>query len=321
MDKIKHIIIFGGSGFIGTHLINQLVNKNIKIISADIKDPEKKHKSVEYIYADVRDLSKLKIRSNIDTIYNFAAIHTTPGHEDIEYFSTNVFGALEVTKFASKESIKEIIFTSSIAVYGSSEEEKNEASNLLPTSAYGVSKTQAEGIHKQWFDTNAGAKLIIVRPSVVFGKGEGGNYSRLARILDKGFFIYPGRKDTIKGCIYIKELLASIDFAQRNNERIVVFNAVFPKKYSIEDIVECFKRNYFHKVKSFMVPIKLVIYAARLLSVFDQFHLGINQERVLKLVKSTNIEPKWLVDHGYKFSYELDTSIRDWYIDTGKKFN
>ena len=321
MVKTKCIIVFGGSGFIGTHLICNLLKKNIKIISADIKEPKIKMDSVEYIYADVRDLSKLTINSRIDTIYNFAAIHTTPGHKDIEYFSTNVFGAIEVTKFATRQSVNEIVFTSSIAVYGSSEDEKNETSTLLATSAYGVSKRQAEGIHRQWFETNNEAKLIIVRPSVVFGQGEGGNYSRLARILDKGFFIYPGRKDTIKGCIYIKELLASIDFAQRNTEKVVIFNAVFPNKYSIEDIVECFKRNYFHKVKLFMVPIKFVIYTARLLSVFDYYHLGINKERVMKLVKSTNIEPKWLVDHGYKFSYELDTSIRDWYIDTGKKFN
>ena len=59
-----------------------------------------------------------------DVIFNFAAVHRTPGHEDHEYFETNIRGAENVVAFAEKWNIKKIVFTSSIAPYGAAEELK-----------------------------------------------------------------------------------------------------------------------------------------------------------------------------------------------------
>ena len=42
--------------------------------------------------------------------------------------------------------------------------------------------------------------------AVIFGKGEKGNLTRIARTLKKGLFVYPGRKDTIKACVYVKDV-------------------------------------------------------------------------------------------------------------------
>ena len=50
-------------------------------------------------------------------------------------------------------------------------------------------------------------QLLIVRPGVVFGKGENGNFTRLYWAIRGHKFAYPGRKDTIKACIYVKELV------------------------------------------------------------------------------------------------------------------
>lgn len=54
-------------------------------------------------------------------IFNFAAVHRIPGHEDHEYFETNIRGAENVVAFAEKWNIKKIVFTSSIAPYGAAE--------------------------------------------------------------------------------------------------------------------------------------------------------------------------------------------------------
>lgn len=59
-----------------------------------------------------------------DVIFNFAAVHRTPGHEDHEYFETNIRGAENVVAFAEKWNIKKIVFTSCIAPYGAAEELK-----------------------------------------------------------------------------------------------------------------------------------------------------------------------------------------------------
>lgn len=60
-EVLKGVVIFGGSGFIGSHLIDKLITQGCKkIISVDIKKPKVKRESVNYILADVRDLSSLE---------------------------------------------------------------------------------------------------------------------------------------------------------------------------------------------------------------------------------------------------------------------
>ncbi len=82
-----------------------------------------------------------------------------------------------------------------------------------PVSDYGRSKLLAEGIHRQWLAGEAARRLVIARPAVIFGQGEGGNFTRLAKALRKGTFVYPGRKDTIKCCGYVGEIVRSMDHA------------------------------------------------------------------------------------------------------------
>ncbi len=73
-----------------------------------------------------------------------------------------------------------LFFTSSISVYGPTEEPRTESSPLAPVSAYGESKLEAEGIHRRWVEAAAGRRLVVVRPAAVFGPGENGNFTRLA---------------------------------------------------------------------------------------------------------------------------------------------
>ena len=82
------------------------------------------------------------------SVFNFAAVHRTPGHEDHEYFETNINGAENVVAFAEKYNRKKIVFTSSIAPYGAAEEEKFETTLETPNTAYGISKLVAEKIHR-----------------------------------------------------------------------------------------------------------------------------------------------------------------------------
>ncbi len=316
------VIVFGGSGFIGSHLINKLVESNTSpIISVDIKPPKINVEGVIYITADVRDLSAFSLNGkSISTIYNFAAIHTTPGHEHYEYYETNILGANEVTKFAENNGINEIIFTSSISVYGAGESRKTEASTPTPVSSYGYSKMMAEQIHKTWHERNKSSKLIIVRPAVVFGPGEGGNFTRLASLLDKGFFIYPGRKDTIKSCIYIDDLLYAIEHARNKNIHFVLFNGAYTTRYTLENIVNAFQDQHFPNVKTMLFPKGVMLAGASLLKAVNFLDIGIHPERILKLINSTDVYPQWLEDEGLLFDNGLKNALAKWAHETDGSF-
>ena len=104
-------IITGGTGFIGTHLTNLLleVHPETEVWNLDIVKPGTPNPVVKNYKPAVREGEKLgstwvecDVRKPIenlpftptpdDVIFNFAAVHRTPGHEDIEYFETNIRG-------------------------------------------------------------------------------------------------------------------------------------------------------------------------------------------------------------------------------------
>jgi len=316
------VLVFGASGFIGTHLLKQLAKTgNYTLIAADIVQPQTPVDSVTYHSADVRDLSTFAIDAPIDLIVNLAAIHKTPGHPTPAYYETNVLGAVEITAFARRNSIKEIIFTSSISVYGPGEETKTEKTPLAPKSAYGWSKKMAEKIHTAWVKENDDRRLIICRPAVIFGPHEGGNFCRLAALLKKGFFIYPGRKDTIKACFYVKDLIDAFLFARKQPDHLIIFNGCYADRYTIQNIVEIFCKNHFPKVKTFLLPRYLILIAATLLKPFSVFGLGIHPERVMKLVRSTDVMPEWLSSHGHAKTKALEAALEDWKNETAGRFD
>ena len=315
------IVVFGGSGFVGTHLTRSLVAQGEQVVSVDIRPQRETLPQVDYRKGDVRDLSAFDAGGPVKTIYNFAAVHTTPGHPFWEYYDTNINGAIEITNWARRNNVNDIVFTSSISVYGPSEETKTEDSKPDPQSAYGYSKLMAERIHRIWFDEQPGRTLTVVRPAVVFGQGERGNFTRLARLLQKGFFIFPGRRDTIKACVYVEDLLDSIAYARSTPEPYKVYNAAYPERYTLEQVVSLFISDHFPKGKTYTIPRGIVMGSATVLEKTSFIKVGIHPERVMKLVRSTDIFPGWLVSKGYVFPYNLKTGLQRWSDQSSKAFD
>ncbi len=315
-------IVTGASGFIGTRLTRRLSAAGAKVIAIDIAPPRETLPNVDYLSADVREPLNEKLGQGVDRIYNLAAVHRTPGHPPHEYYDTNVRGALNLTKLADKAQINEIVFTSSISVYGPSEAIMTEESPLKPVSDYGRSKLMAELIHRDWQAGGQSRRLVVVRPGVVFGPGERGNYTFLARALQRGIFAYPGRRSTIKSGGYVDELLSAIDFASSSNASLITFNFAYPTESSTEDIVNAFQTIMGSKRRPMTIPFPLMMAAASSFELAN--HLGlkspVHRERILKLVNSTKIKPKWLQDNGYRFSTSLPVALEAWSAETNGAF-
>lgn len=325
-----NFIVFGGSGFIGTHLLRLLreTSQQANIYDFDIVMPGEEGvvpgivdeiEGVIYERIDVRNPISIDISvTDEDVVFNLAAVHRTPGHQDKEYFETNIRGAENVTKWCESKGIKKILFTSSIAPYGASEEKKSEATLPTPNTAYGISKIIAEKIHETWAAKNNG-QLIIVRPGIVYGKGEHGNMTRLFDGLKRHYFVYTGRKDTIKACIYVKELVNFFVWAIEN-ELSGVWNCTFEPAYTIEQIVAAIKSSCGLNSWVPLIPGKLLISVAKIVGPLGGKFVGIHPERVKKLMISTNISGKKLKNCGYKFHWTLEESFKDWFKDCNNQF-
>jgi nucleoside-diphosphate-sugar epimerase len=184
----------------------------------------------------------------------------------------------------------------------------------------------AEQIHRRWLAADPGRALVTVRPGVVFGPGEGGNYTHLAGALRRGLFAYPGRKTTIKSGGYVDELIATLDFAlgraTAGKERDVLYNFAYPALSTTEEIVATFGRVAGFSTGYVTLPVWPLLLAAWPFELLNS--LGVNtpihRERVLKLVQSTRIQPAWLQARGYEFASNLEAALTLWRDETKGAF-
>lgn len=317
----KTAIVFGGAGFIGSHLLETLQKTGAydRLISCDITGPRWQVPDVDYQIVDVCKPIDMALEGPIDEIYNFAAVHTTPGHEDWEYYWTNVLGATHISDFARQRGVEKIVFTSSIAVYGPTEEPLDETCALKPESAYGKSKYCGEQIHHQWQNENPKKrKLVIIRPAVIFGREERGNFTRMSRMLAKKRFAFPGRTDTIKSCGYVKDLVSSFAFALDHKQMNLTYNFAFPERYTSRNIADTFSKVGGYEPAKLVLPLMPFLVLGFGFEILNALGLktSINRARVMKLNRSTNIVPKALGDLGFTYGFDLEGALTDWKADS-----
>lgn len=318
MKSFSKALIFGGKGFIGSHLIRFLNEfyPNVEIHVADILADEtlkNEHR------VDVRKPIYLNEKFGSETvIFNFAAVHRTPGHPDQAYFETNIRGAENVCAYASTNGIKDIVFTSSIAPYGASEEEKTEQTLPMPNTPYGISKLVAEKIHQNWQSSSTDRSLSIVRPGIVFGTGENGNMTRLYKALKKRRFAYAGRKDTIKANIYVKDLVRVMWLMALSEDPCQLYNCCSYPAPTIETIVNAMLKSTGLRRMVPYIPEGPMMFAAHVGGLFGGLGLGVCPARVKKLMVSTNVCGKALSEK-YPLEYTLESAFTDWFKDCDEK--
>ena len=314
----RKAIVFGGAGFIGCHLLKRLAAEQVydKLHSVDIVAPRFSVPGVDLVHFDIRQPIPPKLcgEGPFD-IYNLAAVHTTPGHEDWEYFWTNVHGATNVCRFASEIGAERILFTSTMMVYGPTEAPKDEEAVLEPVNAYGRSKILAEGIHSLWqAERPQSRRLTVVRPGVIYGLEERGNFTRLSQALKGRRFFFPGRTDTIKACGYVEDLVSSMLYMQERNEAVTLYNFCHPERYTIADICTTFASVGGYPKPRFVIPFWVLGLAAFGFEVLSALGLksDINRARVRKLYESTNMVPRRLPEAGFAYAYDLKSGLEDW---------
>jgi len=330
---MKCAVIFGGTGFIGSffaaHILDENIVDTVYLVDHEALESKTNHyrrtslnarESVHNISADVRHKIEWVPSENVVLVANFAAVHREPGHNSNEYYETNILGAENVCNWCDLVGCKSLIFTSSISPYGPGLNVKSEKTLPVPATPYGNSKLIAEKIHYSWFSADkTEKKLIIVRPGVVFGPGEGGNVSRLIKSVLGGYFVYVGNRKTRKAGVYVKELCSALtwamDIGNEPDKSYIIFNMTMNPGPSIENYVESICRVAKISQRKLSIPF-LFIYSA---SIALSFVLGIlrishpfSPTRVKKLVSSNDIRPDFLIENGYNYKFNLDSALNDW---------
>ena len=338
---MKTVLLFGGTGFIGTHLAQHLLGADLaeQVVLVDLNEPRcatytrqlqsaLQSGRVVFVKHDVRrPIPADLLPDRADIIFNLAAVHREPGHERHEYFETNLRGAENVCAYADSIGCKTLVFTSSISPYGPSEERKTEATLPTPETAYGESKLAAEKIHLEWQAALPERKLLIVRPGVVFGPGEGGNVTRLVRSLVKGYFVYLGNRETVKAAGYVKELslvvMFGLDVLRQNPSGVLLLNFSMDPPPKMEQMVSAIVKTIGKVRRPLSLPPRLMLAVSYPISAIEsvtRINLPINRVRVKKLLRSNNIWPEGLRALEYKYRYTLESAFADWKGDLPADF-
>jgi UDP-glucose 4-epimerase len=148
------ILVTGGAGFIGSHLVDQLVNQNHSVLILDhlMNRAHKKNinPQAQFIKGDILEkalLEKIFSEHQPQIVFHLAALVQSVGLDPKDLDLVNVQGAKNLLDVAAVSSVKKFIFASSVAVYGDADNlPVTENHPLNPVSAYGHSKKQAEDL-------------------------------------------------------------------------------------------------------------------------------------------------------------------------------
>ncbi|OOM06339.1 UDP-glucose 4-epimerase GalE [Clostridium saccharobutylicum] len=177
------ILVCGGAGYIGSHTVHQLINENKDVIIVDnLQTGHMKavNKKAKFYKGDIRDssfLDKVFEENDIEAVIHFAA-NSLVGEsmtKPLLYFNNNVYGMQVLLESMVKHNIKNIVFSSTAAVYG---EPKKipilESDETNPTNPYGETKLAMEKMMK-WVNKAYGINYVSLRYFNVAGALEDGS--------------------------------------------------------------------------------------------------------------------------------------------------
>ena len=158
--KKKKVIVTGGAGFIGSHLVDELVNRKYDVIVIDNLINSKKQnlsksiKKIKFYKYDIRDLKKIdKLFKNVETVFHLAALaDIVPSIQSPEeYYSINVTGTLNILELCKKYNIKKFIYSASASCYGISKKfPTTEEAKISPEYPYALTKRLGEELVIHW---------------------------------------------------------------------------------------------------------------------------------------------------------------------------
>ena len=266
------ILVCGGAGYIGSHCVKMLLEKNYDVIVVDNLSTghlEAVTKGAKFYQGDVRDeefLNEVFSQNKIDAVVHFCAksLVGESMEKPLEYFDNNVNGTLVLLQAMAKANVKKIVFSSSAAVYGEHLVMPiDETYATIPTNPYGETKLTMEKIMK-WADTAFGLKYISLRYFNVAGASLSGEIGEdhnpeshlipivLQAALGKRPFIsvygtdYETKDGTcIRDYIHVVDLInahiLSLEHLLKGNDSNI-FNLGSEDGYSVYEIIETVKK-------------------------------------------------------------------------------
>jgi UDP-glucose 4-epimerase len=197
MNKQK-VVVFGGNGFIGSYVVEELLKQNYDVISADLNSSKYVDDSY-FVKCDILDIDSVnKLVQDTDIVYNFAGFANLDDAiaNPVRTIELNVMGNLNILEACKTYSIERFVYASS--AYAMSDK----------GSFYGISKLTSEKLIEEYYK-KFGLKFTIVRYGSVYGERDYHNnyiYNLLKKALSSGEINHSGDGEEIREYIHAADV-------------------------------------------------------------------------------------------------------------------
>ena len=201
---MSKVVVFGGSGFIGSHVADALSEANYEVVIYDSKPSKYLIENQKIVLGKLDDLEKItEITSKAEVVYNFAALSDLNESMDrpIDTIQTNILGNCNILEACRINSVRRFVYASSVYV------------NSRQGGFYGASKKSAE-LFVDEYQREFGLEYTILRYGSLYGP-RSDNKTGLRKIISEAVLNkslkYHGNKDSVRVHIHVKDAaLASV---------------------------------------------------------------------------------------------------------------
>lgn len=199
--KQKKVVVFGGAGFIGSYIVDELLRRNYKVVIADIREEKYKHDRATFVKCDIRNRDEIAavITPDIDYVYNFAGFANLEQaiQHPVTAINLNIMGNLYILdELRKKSNIERYIYASS--AYALNDK----------GSFYGISKLASEKLIEEFYK-QYGLKYTILRYGSIYSERNFDNnyvYSLIKEIIENHKVVHKGDGNEIREYIHAADV-------------------------------------------------------------------------------------------------------------------
>ena len=256
---MSKVLVTGGAGFIGSHLVAALVKAGHEVTVVDnlssakvlsVNRLQKVRDKVEYVQDDIRNFEVVKkLTEGKDVIFHLAAQSDVQmSIKDPAYDAqVNIFGTLNILRGAQMGKAKRVVFFSSAAIYGDTKKMPiKEELPANPLSPYGLSKYAAEQ-YCRYFSEYFGLETFALRTFNVYGEGSAGViYRFIDEIGQNGKINVFGDGKQTRDYLSVHDVVACclhlVNAKVKSTEKFHVYNLANGKETSLNEIIKVLKQ-------------------------------------------------------------------------------
>jgi UDP-glucose 4-epimerase len=248
---MERVLVTGGAGFIGSHLVDSLLDSGQEVLVVDNfslgrrehLDRARASGRLTVVDGDIRSKEDLRPVADFapDTVFHMAALHFIPycNAHPAEALEVNLLGLDTVIRSVRGAPVKTFVFPSSGAIYGFGDRPWPESAPPRPDEVYGISKWMGEQVMARFHDDRPDVRTVIARLFNTYGPRETNPHvlPDIMKRLHQGMLIELGNLWPKRDLIYVTDTVAGLVATAAGSAGLEVFNVGTGSGTAIQDVL------------------------------------------------------------------------------------